>query len=66
MEKQYSGDNSSAFWEVINMLEDFHDKHNSNKLYGLGCDLQNLEDKMFREINKRKLSIYKRLKDKEK
>ncbi len=44
MKKRYSGDKSIKFWKRINSFED---RKLHGKLYGLGCDLQNLEDAMF-------------------
>ena len=41
IEKQYSGENSKAFWAVVNLVDD-----DKMTLYDLGCELQNLEEKV--------------------
>lgn len=46
-EKKYSGDNSIAFWEMVNLIDD-----KDSTLYKLGCELQNLEEKVLSEIGK--------------
>jgi len=46
--KHYSGDNSREFWELI---KDAYDEQGT--LYGLGCQLQNLEEKLLELIKNR-------------
>jgi hypothetical protein len=44
LQKRYSGDLSWGFWNFVDSLEgETHDR-----LYGLACDLQNLESKVLR------------------
>jgi hypothetical protein len=57
MDKQYSGNNSKEFWEIVNSIDD-----ENLTLYKLGCDLQNLEEKVFHKINERRQIIKQRSK----
>jgi hypothetical protein len=49
LEKYYSGENSKAFWETINLIDS-----QDGTLYRLGCELQALEEDVLKEINNRK------------
>jgi ribosomal 50S subunit-associated protein YjgA (DUF615 family) len=53
LEEQYSGENSKAFWEIVNLVDD----EDSLYLYELGCKLQNLESDVLKKINARYLLI---------
>jgi len=44
----YSGDNSNEFWSRINTLPESA----QSKLYAMGCELQNLEYKILKELQK--------------
>lgn len=49
----YSGPASEKFWENINKFKDIdHDLW--NELYGLGCDLQNIESTFWRRYQELK------------
>ena len=45
---QYSGDNSEAFWKIINSIKN---KDLNELAYSLGCDLQNYESDILGKIN---------------
>lgn len=60
-EPQYSEYKSEAFWAIINLLDSLDYKKNGSLLYKLGCELQNLEDKVLKEINRKVLELENRL-----
>jgi hypothetical protein len=47
LEKQYSGDHSEAFWEIVHLVDD-----SEHTLYDLGCQLQTLEGKVLVAIER--------------
>ena len=49
LEKHYSGENSRYFWDKINKIEGKKGK----KLYVKGCRLQNLEEEVLKELEKK-------------
>ncbi|MGW8324140.1 MAG: hypothetical protein ACWGNI_00460 [Desulfobacterales bacterium] len=56
LEEHYSGRNSEAFWELIHVADD-----DAGNLCALGVQLQNLEGKVLKALNKR-LSLIEKLK----
>jgi len=48
LEKRYSGDLSESFWEVVHLVDD-----ENHTIYELGCQLQNLEERVFTVIEQR-------------
>jgi hypothetical protein len=59
LEERYSGENSEAFWELVNFLDD-----DKLTLFEMGCKLQNLEGEVLKKINERESLVKRSLRSK--